>query len=147
MRRASVFKFQKKGKYLIHSVSKIKMGGGIATEPFIWVDIQTPPDVIIMHIFNALKNSKSDLPNPTNWDKQLKGFLSAIGLKSHSELYDNVINVEILEKDKKILFTPTKNKGIKGGFINDSLERIEVDADQSISELSSKFELALSQSK
>ena len=45
--RASIYKLVKKGKILIHGVSTLQAGGGIASEPYIWLEEKTPCAVII----------------------------------------------------------------------------------------------------
>jgi hypothetical protein len=124
---ATLYKFKKRKKFLIHSVSTIDMGAGIASEPYIWMEEAAGLDNIVEQILFALNNSKSGLPNPSSWAAFGREFLKSAGLKSSKELHDNVASVGILEVNEKLIFTPTANLGFRKGFTNVTKEKTEVD--------------------
>jgi hypothetical protein len=140
--RVALYKLKKKGKYLIHAISRVQMGAGIASEPFVWVDELTPLHEIVKEINYALKQTKTGLPNPTDWKEFENFFLKNIGLKKQSDLYKDSIHVIIVKRDGVIFFTPTKNQGSRG-FINVSKENIEISENADIEEVSKALEEAL----
>src|SRR5205814_6844182 len=126
IQRAAVYKLTKKKKFLIHTVSSIQMGAGIATEPFRWLDGNTPLSEVVEELMNALSNTRIGLANPTNWEETAKEFLKNVGLEKQSDLYKDSLHVSVVKKDGVLFFTPMKNLGSKG-FTNVSKEKIEVD--------------------
>ncbi len=137
MRTADIYFFEKKNKYLIHGLSKIKMGASIASEPFIWIDANTGIEKVIQQILAVLETNQILLPNPVNWESHSKDFLKKIGLRSIKDLHNNVKNIGILEKDGKIFFTPMKNLGSKLGYVNVDEKVFDVEKNASISEIAS----------
>lgn len=144
---ATLYRFNKKNQYLIHSLSTIEMGASIASEPYIWIDETTGLESIVEKILVALKNNKFGLPNPSSWEASAKEFFKSAGLKSNKELHDNVICVEILQLNDKLFFTPMVNLGARKGFMNVSKEKIEVEINKGMVEIASALELALSKCK
>jgi hypothetical protein len=144
--QASVFKFNKTGKYLIYCNSMVEMGVSIATEPFIKLEALTPFDEIVCQIQYAMSCSKTNLPNPTDWNSFNKKYLQAIGLKSTNDLYKDTICVGALIKDDIITFTPMINNGSKG-FVNVPNEKIEISANSSIEDISQALKHALDMCK
>lgn len=69
---AAIYNLKKKGKFLIHNVSRLQMGAGIAAEPFIWLDGNTPLNEVAKQIMYALSKTKTGLPNPTDWKESAK---------------------------------------------------------------------------
>lgn len=134
IKQAAICRFNKKNKFLVHSLSRIKMGGSIATEPYIWLDTSSSMEEVTKQLLYALSCSKSDLPNPSSWDESLKEFLNAIGLKRNSDLYDKTVNVGVLQKNGVITFTPMQNLGSQG-FVNVPNVKIEVEESKSNEEI------------
>lgn len=143
IQQSSIYKLKKRNEFLIHGLSKLQMGASIASEPFIWLDGNTPYDKIVEALIYALSETKTSLPNPTDWKKSAKDFLGSIGLKKQSDLYKDSIHVSIFKKDGTLFFTPTKNEGSKG-FINVSKEKMEVAATASVEEIAIALNEALS---
>lgn len=114
MKRASIFLFTDKKQYLIHSISTLSMGGGIASPPYLWLDVNSTDEELIQIIINVLNCSKTGLPRPTDWNASNKEFLQSIGLKKNKDLYTNSLLVDILKKDDLIVFSSTVNMGRKG---------------------------------
>ena len=127
IQRAAIYKLIKKDKFLIHGVSTLQMGGGIASEPFIWLNGNTVLQEVVTQLLYALNKTKVDLPNPLDWKESAKKFLQKTGLKKQSDLYKDSIHVSIFMKEGIIFFTPMKNLGSKG-FVNVSKEKIEIAA-------------------
>jgi hypothetical protein len=143
MKSASLFKFKKKNRYLIHGLSNIKMGASIASEPFIWIDGAEGIEKVIKQLLIALNNNKVGLPNPASWEALSKEFIKSIGLKSMNELHDEVISLGVMEKDGKMIFTPLKNLGSRKGFINVSKDKIEVNLNAGEQEITKALNEAL----
>jgi hypothetical protein len=117
IKQAVIYKFNKKKKFLIHSLSKVHMGASIASEPYVWLNDNVQKDILVQTLLNALDESKENLPNPENWSFILKDFLNGIGLKKQSDLYNHSISVNVIRKDDVVIFTPMSNNGSKG-FVN-----------------------------
>jgi hypothetical protein len=143
IQQASFYKLIKLNKILIHSLSRIQMGGSIGSEPFIWLDGDTSLKEVVKQIIYALSMSKAGLPNPTDWKVSAKEFLKNIGLKKQSDLYKDCIHIDITIRESKMSFTPMKNLGSKG-FVNVSKEKIEISENASIEEIVKALEEALS---
>ena len=111
---ASIYKFTKKDKILVHSDSQLQMGAGVASEPFIWLPGNASLNNVVEAMIVAISQSKKGLPNPKDWSEVLREFLSASGLKKESELYKDAKLVSVYHKDGFISFTPTVNMGKKG---------------------------------
>ena len=123
------------------------MGASIASHPYIWVDENMGLEKVIDQVFIALENNKLGLPNPSSWEVLAKEFFMSAGLKSSKELHDNVICVEILQLNDKLVFTPMVNLGARKGFMNASKEKIEVEINNGMVEIVSALKLALSKCK
>jgi hypothetical protein len=117
------------------------MGLGIASEPFIWLDESTPLQEIVKGLVYALSETKTGLPNPSDWKESAKEFLKNIGLKKQSDLYKDSVHVSVLRKNGVWFFTPMKKEG--RGFVNVSKEKIQVPEKASIEEISRALEEAL----
>jgi hypothetical protein len=141
--RAAVYKFVKTGKFLVYCVSKIEMGAGIATEPFIWLEKGATSEQVVTASLVAMSQSKIGLPNPKDWPSFAKDFIKNIGLAKESDLYKNSISLSVLHMDKTITFSPMKNNGGKG-YVNVKDSEIKLKDDAGIEELIEAFELALS---
>jgi len=139
---ASIYKFISGEKILIHSLSKLKMGASIASEPYTWLDKNTSSNKIVQELLYALEKTKNDLPNPENWASFSKEFITAIGLKKQSDLYKQSINVAVIKKDGVITFIPTANKGNKGFENIVPPEKIEIEANRSVEEIAVALEKA-----
>lgn len=139
--RASVYKFLKTGKFLVYCISKIEMGAGVATEPFIWLEQGATNEQTITAILVAMSQSKTGLPNPKSWPAFTKEFIQNVGLKKESDLYKNSKNVTVLHMDGKITFTPTENNGSKG-FVNVPQAEIQLPDTASVEELGMALEAA-----
>jgi hypothetical protein len=146
MEQASLYKFLKTGKYLIHSVSRVEMGGGIATPPFIHLDEITSIIEVTKQLIFAMSMSRTNLPTPASWRQFNIEFLEAIDLKKNTELYTNSINVSVLKLGEFMIFRPTINTGSKG-FINLKDEEQKIKCNSEIHEISKVLELTMSRSK
>ncbi len=141
MGRASIYRFKKTGKIFIHSESQLQMGVGVASEPYIWLDVNTSHEEVINALIVAMSQSKKGLPNPKDWASFTKDFINAIGLKKESDLYKGSINVGVMHKDGIVSFTPMINNGSKG-FVNVPQAEIQLPDTASIEELGSALEAA-----
>ncbi|MDR2039452.1 MAG: hypothetical protein LBQ60_16135 [Bacteroidales bacterium] len=117
MERASIFLFVAKRKYLIHSISTLSMGGGIATPPYVWFDTDITDKKLIEELLHVLSYSKTGLPRPNDWDASNKELLQSAGLKRNKDLYTNSLLVNVLKKDDTIEFSSMVNLG-RRGFMN-----------------------------
>lgn len=142
---ASIYKF-KNGKVLIHSESQLKMGAGAASEPFIWLESSVSNEEIVGAVIIAMSQSKTGVPNPTDWSAFSQEFLQKTGLKKQSDLYKGSLNVTALHKDGVISFTPMINNGSKG-FVNVPNAKITVPDDESMNALAVALEVAFSKSE
>jgi len=138
---ASVYKFVKTGKIFIHSLSQIQMGVSIGTEPYIWLDKNASQEDIVSGLIVAMSQTKSGLPNPTDWASFSKEFIKAIGLTKQSDLYKGSILVGVVHKDGVISFRPMTNNGSKG-FVNVPQSEIQLPDTASIEELGTALEAA-----
>lgn len=139
---ASIYKFIKEKKILIHSLSKIKMGASIASEPYIWLDENSSSNKVVDQLLYALGKTKNDLPNPENWASFSKEFIAAVGLKKQSDLYKQCINVTVVKENGVISFIPMVNKGNKGFENVIPPEKVEINADENVEEIRTALEKA-----
>lgn len=114
MQSAGIYKVEKKRKYLIYGLARIKMGASIPTEPYIWLDFDTPEQQIIENLRLALDQGNKVLPNPKSWEAQEKDFLDKIGLKSQKELYSGAKYVFVNQEKGVWTFSPSCNLGKQG---------------------------------
>lgn len=147
LQQASIFLFKKKGRILIHSLSRVQMGASIATEPYIWLDVAASEKEVAQAILKALSCSGDGLPTPDNWKLFQQSFLESIGLKKQRDLQAGVVSVGILRRDDKIFFSPMTNLGSKGGFVNAPGEKIQIPVDSSAYEISNALQEALNKSE
>lgn len=131
---ASIYRFIKKKKILIHSDSQTINGPSIASPPYIWLDEATDQEYIAMQILYALSCAKKDLLVPKDWAAADKEYLAAIGLEKMSEFYKDCQHVGILLKNNSLTFTPMINLGRKG-FVNVPKAKIEITNNQSFNEI------------
>jgi hypothetical protein len=122
MGRASIYRFKKTGKIFIHSESQLQMGVGVASEPYIWLDVNTSHEEVINALIVAMSQSKKGLPNPKDWASFTKDFINAIGLKKESDLYKGSINVGVMHKDGIVSFPSSQSVQIKKKFYASSPE-------------------------
>src|SRR4051794_39245614 len=109
--RANLFKFKKKNKFLIHSVSQTKGGPSLATGPYLWVDDNVSKEELIKEVLFVISCSQTDLPIQKDLNSFSEQFLSNIGLKRHSEFYKDCLHVSVVLKDGILSFIPMANKG------------------------------------
>lgn len=126
MKRASVIKFKGTNEFLLHSTSTMKEGGGINTEPYIKLEASVSNDDLFKNLMKVLDSSKMGVSRPKDFDKSLKEYLNAVGLKDHEDLYKNSVCVTVVNRDGKISFFPSRNEGMKGGFAILAKDKIEV---------------------
>ena len=139
---ASIFKFKKTGKVLIHSSSQMQMGGSIATEPFIWLDEKSSIEDVVKGLVYAMDQTKAGLPRPVDWASFGKEYVKSLGLKKLSDLYKDTISVEATRINNKITFIPMINTGRAFQSVSDTI--IETETGSSVEELATSLELAFS---
>ncbi len=144
MQQAAVIKFNNKGKFLIHGVSRTKEGIGVANDPYVWMDIQEPLEDVVRQILIALSESDKPVQTPSDWVKFLKSVLEKMGLTKNKELYQSTLNVSVSKKGNSIGFMPTVNTGAKTGFRNGKYEKVEVDESSGIPAIALALQDALS---
>lgn len=108
--------YQKRGEFIIHSLSQTISGLLIATEPFIVLPIDTPHFKLKESIYIALNSSKIGIAHPTDWGKKQKEFLKNIKEKSLKTLHIDTKYCEITLQDNIITIYPTENLGPDNGF-------------------------------
>lgn len=143
MQQAAIYKLIHKNKFLVHNISKVQMGAGVASEPFVWLEGNAPLTEIVEQLMYVLSKTKTGLPNPTDWKESAKIFLNNIGLKKQSDLYKDSIHVSVLKKDGTLYFTPMKNLGSKG-FVNVSEDKVEIAENADKEEIAKALDKALS---
>lgn len=144
MERASIYLFTDKNQYLIHSISTLSMGGGIASPPYIWLDVNSTDEELIQKLIYILNCSKTGLPRPADWNASNKEYLQSIGLKKNKDLYTNSLLVEIFKKDDLIEFSSMVNMGRKGFLFKGPEFNITLPASSSAEELAEALKKAFS---
>jgi hypothetical protein len=147
MKRASVIKFKNTDVFLLHSTSTMKEGGGITTEPYIKLQGPVSNEELFTGLMKALNGSKMGVSRPKDFDKSLKEYLKALGLKEHEDLYKQSVCVTVVNRNDMISFFPTKNEGIKGGFAIVPADKIEIAEKSSSDEIIQTLLSALEKSK
>ena len=128
MKRAAIFKFD--DRYIIHTDSTTRDGYGIATDPYITISAGSAIKEVTKSLLFAMEASKTDVVPPSS-DVFLKQHLKFMGLKNHKELYNNSISCSIYEKDNKIVFLPSINLGLSGGFKHRIDKKLEISSNAS----------------
>jgi hypothetical protein len=126
MKRASVIKFKKTQDFLLHSTSTMTEGGGINTEPYIRLEASVSNDEMFKSLITVLEASKTGVSRPKNFDKSLKQYLNAVGMRDHGELYKDSLCVTVVNKDGTVTFFPSRNEGVKGGFATLPADKVEI---------------------
>jgi len=104
----------------------MKEGGGINTEPYIKLEASVSNDDLFKNLMKVLDSSKMGVSRPKDFDKSLKQYLNAVGLKDHEDLYKNSVCVTVVNRDGTISFFPSRNEGMKGGFAILAKDKIEI---------------------
>lgn len=103
------------GEVLLHPSSRTTVGVWILSEP---VTSCVPTRVLELreNILNALDQSKDNVRHPTNWKGLFAPILKMSGTKTLGEFMRLAKCVEIDRQGDLIVFTPTRNLGVKEGF-------------------------------
>ncbi|SIS67171.1 hypothetical protein SAMN05421788_101538 [Filimonas lacunae] len=142
VKQASVYKFTKKGDYLIHSVSRTK-GPSIATPPYIWLKGNVSLVDVVEQVFVALQSSQNGVPLPTDWEEATKDFLNSAGLEKESAFYKDCIHVSVSLKEGSLTFSPMSNIGRKGFLNIVPYQKVEVPITAGAKEIASALSEAL----
>jgi hypothetical protein len=126
MKRASIVKFKGAQEFLFHSTSTMKEGGGIDTEPYIRMKVSASNDELFKNLMTVLDASKMGVARPKDFDKSMKEYLKAVGLKGHEDMYKDSVCVSVVNRNGTVTFFPSKNEGMKGGFSILPADKIEI---------------------
>lgn len=135
MKRASVIKFNGAQDFLLHSTSTMKEGGGINTEPYIKLGASVTSEELFKELMKVLNASKTGVSRPKDFDKSLKRYLNAVGLKDHEDLYRDSVCVTVVNRNGTIEFFPSRNEGMKGGFAIVPSDKVEISEKSSPDEI------------
>jgi hypothetical protein len=135
MKRASVIKFIGTKEFLLHSTSTMKEGGGLNTEPYIKLGASVSNDELFKNLMKVLDASKMGVSRPKDFDKSLKQYLNAVGLKDHEDLYKDSVCVTVVNRNGTIAFFPSRNEGMKGGFAIVPSDKVEIPEKSSSDEI------------
>jgi hypothetical protein len=113
-RSAGAHVYRIHGRFVVHCNSRTVAGIGIADEPFITLEADTGTSEIGRAIREALRCSKVDVPEPSDWKDLLRPLLKAAGVRSHREFQRNASYCVVVQQGGLIHFTPTRNGGTKG---------------------------------
>lgn len=138
MKRASVFLLE--DKYLINGQSTTESGFAVASDPFIRMDKTAAIEDVANNMMLAMNQSKTGVIESAD---ALKNFLNIAGLKNHKDLYKSSVHCMVYEKDLKLIFLPSVNAGIKGGFKYAPKQKIEIDANAPIDVIAAALEKTL----
>jgi len=145
MRIANIIKFVSKEKYVIYPISNTVNSGGIAVEPYIFLEGNIGYTELAKEILKVLEYSELDIDSPKDWKDYRKEYLKSMKVKTMKELHMNSFSLGILIKDNILKLTPTKNGGSRQGFqYLKSLEAVELPADSSIEKIADALKEALS---
>jgi hypothetical protein len=135
MKRASVIKFKGTQDFLLHSTSTMTEGGGINTEPYIRLDASVTNDDLFKNLMTVLDASKMGVARPKDFDKSLKQYLNAVGLRDHEDLYKDSVCVNVVDRNGTVSFFPSRNEGMKGGFAILAADKVEIPEKSSTDEI------------
>ncbi|PZR05606.1 MAG: hypothetical protein DI539_24865 [Flavobacterium psychrophilum] len=126
MKRASIIKFKETQVFLFQSTSTMMEGGGINTEPYIKLEASVSKEDLHKSLITVLDASKMGVPKPKDFEKSLKQYINAIGLEAHEDLYKDSFCVSVVDRNETSSFLPSRNEGIKGGFVILQADKIEI---------------------
>jgi hypothetical protein len=108
--------YKKANAFYLHSSSKTTAGVWIATDPFLKVELDSPPSAKGEALITALNASQEATPHPTNWTGLIAPLLELAGVKSWSTFMKHAkcLNVEV--EEKRLMLVPNRNLGSKEGF-------------------------------
>ncbi|MBI1767136.1 MAG: hypothetical protein HYR67_02035 [Bacteroidetes bacterium] len=135
MKRASVIKFKRTQDFLLHSTSTMIEGGGINTEPYIRLEASVANEDLFKNLMTVLDASKMGVPRPKDFDKSLKQYLNAVGLRDHEDLYKDSVCVIVVNRNGTVSFFPSRNEGMKGGFAILPADKVEIPEKSNIDEV------------
>lgn len=144
IKRVDIIKSNRKGQFILYPINTMIGGGGIASEPYVFLDDSVDYKELAKGVLDSLKDSKMNVERPKNFNDFSKSHLKLVKFKTFKELHTDSINVGASIKDGVLMFTPTKNMGSRQGFqYSKSLSSVELPEDSSIEKIAEALEEAL----
>jgi hypothetical protein len=110
--------------YRISSYSQTVDGFWIALPPFVKLDLNIEPKILVENLLDVLSLSKINVPHPKDWEAFNQEMLKNMEVKSLTDMYKDSIECNISIKGELFTFLPTKRYGNKGRF--DHLNNLEI---------------------
>ncbi len=139
---ASVFLLD--SAYYLHPMSQTTTGLLIKTDPEEIVEDINDNNKVRTALLRMFDHSFHDLEHPKVWPDIEKEFWKLGGIKSWQEFNQNAKYVDVEYNGEEVIFTPYRDKGLRGGFepIKDKSVKVLLTEDARVSHfLSIAFEL------
>jgi hypothetical protein len=114
MKSATIFETTK--GYVIHSMSVTVQGVGVASPPFLCLDLQASPSMIGVNCAKALEESRENVRHPTDWQDFQRRYLSQLKTRSWSSFVRGTKSIHVSADSKGYQFIPMRNRGARQGF-------------------------------
>lgn len=122
MKKAVIY--QRKKAYFVRAQSETVTGLWIESEPTIVVASDATPTEIGTAITAALDGARSGVPHPTDWKAVVAPLLARAGVKSYEAFAKSAAVIDVQEDDGQVGLLPTKNRGSRHGFVEDTKNRV-----------------------
>jgi hypothetical protein len=96
---------------LLNSDSQTIAGVWLDSAPYIRIEKDATPELIIEKLFEVLNSSRIGIPHPTDWSGITKAYVHSMGYKSLKQLYKDAKNCSICCENGNLEFLPTVNDG------------------------------------
>lgn len=145
MNLANIIKLSNKNRYIVYPINNTIDAGGVASEPYVFLDETISYLELAKEVLKALDESKLNVECPNDWKEFRKNYLKSMEIKTMKELHKNSISLGVLKRDGILKFSPTKNMGSRQGFqYSKSLSSVELPEDSSIEKIAEALKEALS---
>jgi hypothetical protein len=111
--------YHRKGRYLVHAKASTTEGLVVFSEPTFTFEDNVEPDELGRAIVVALDAFRAGVRHPrtsAEWKAVLVALLALGGVKTYSTFCKSARCVNIEEESERVVLTPTRNLGARGGF-------------------------------
>lgn len=120
MKHANIYRT--KNQFIFCSNSKTLDGLNIFSPPYRHVDLNASDEEYLNALFEVLNSNHLEVPHPKQdeWADLLKMHLKMLNFSSISKMYKNANYCSVSMDESKLTFSPTINKGSRGGYLFES---------------------------
>jgi hypothetical protein len=113
MRAMTLYSYRR--KMFAHSLDRTRSGVWVASPPMI--ELESDSEGIASGIRTCLSASRSDIDHPDSLVGLLRPILSLAHVRTYADFAKSARSVNVERLDDVVTLTPTRNAGVKGGYI------------------------------